>query len=299
MSPLSNMFLFVQKKTPRLWFYVILLVLFLSVEQSQAQPNIQPIRFGLTPAIVHDQYELLTAWQEYLQKKLGRPVELISRDSYRETIDLIKRGQLDFAWVSDYPYAYLEHLHYVRLLAIPLYKGRPYYCAYLIVPASDLTTRSLLQLKNKVFAYADPYSNTGYLAPRYQLQQAREDSTLFFRKTFFTWAHQKIVEAVASGLADGGSVDSFVWDTLSVIRPELTKQTRIAAKSPEYGFPPIVADNSVNKASYAAMQRVLLDMANDPEGARLLKRLNLDAFVKPDPKLYSTVYKMMHAVGDI
>jgi len=264
-----------------------------------AEQNVQSIRFGITPAIVHDQYELLEDFREYLQKKLQRPVEFVSRDSYRETIDLIKRKKLDFAWLSDYPYVYLENFKHVRLLSTPIFKGRPYYCAYLIVPASDLNTKSLLQLKGKVFAYADPYSNSGYLVPRFQLEQAGEKSSKFFRKTFYTWAHQRIIEAVAIGLADGGSVDSFVWDTMSVLQKELTDQTRIVSKSPDYGFPPIVASLPVDKSDYAAMQRVLLGMANDQEGARLLKRLQLDGFGPPAPGLYREVYEMMRATGEL
>lgn len=264
-----------------------------------AQDNSLPIRFGLTPASIHDQYRLLTDWREYLQKKLKRPVEFVSRDSYRETIDLIKQKKIDFAWVSDYPYVYLEDKRLARLLVTPLYQGRPYYCSYLIVPTSDLKTKSLLQLKGKIFAYADPYSNSGYLVPRYQLQLAGEDPNHFFRKTFFTWGHRRIAEAVAQGLVDAGSLDSFVWDTLSIIQPDITNQTRIVAKSPEYGFPPIVARRSVSSADSAVMQQVLLDMANDQEGAKLLKRMNLSGFVAGDAKLYDGVRKMMRAMVDL
>ncbi|MBU1690345.1 MAG: phosphate/phosphite/phosphonate ABC transporter substrate-binding protein [Gammaproteobacteria bacterium] len=263
-----------------------------------ANENTQPIRFGLTPAIIHNQYELLADWREYLQKKLRRPVEFVSRDSYRETIDLIRQQKIDFAWVSTYPYVYLEDKRLARLLVTPLYQGRPYYSFYLIVPSTDLETKSLLQLKGKIFAYADPYSTSGYLAPRYQLQQAGENPNRFFRKTFFTWGHQRIVDAVAQGLADAGSLDSFVWDTLSVIQPDLTHQTRIVAKSPEYGFPPVVARRSVSRADSAAMQQALLGMANDPEGAQLLKRLNLSGFAPGDAKLYDGIRKMMRTMAD-
>jgi phosphonate transport system substrate-binding protein len=264
----------------------------------RAEENTHPIRFGLTPAIIHNQYGLLTDWREYLQKKLRRPVEFISRDSYRETIDLIKQKKIDFAWVSDYPYIYLEDKRLARLLVTPLFHGRPYYCSYLIVPNADLETKSLLQLKGKLFAYADPYSNSGYLVPRYQLQQAGENPNHFFSKTFFTWGHRRIAEAVAQGLANGGSLDSFVWDTLSVIQPDLTRQTRIVEKSPEYGFPPIVASRSVNKLDAAAMQQTLLGMASDPEGARLLERLNLTGVAPGNARLYDGVRKMMRAMGE-
>jgi len=277
----------------------LMLALFLTSNMVWSAENIKPIRFGLTPAIIHNEYELLTDLREYLQKKLGRPLEFISRDSYRETIDLIKQQKIDFAWVSDYPYIYLEVKHLARLLVTPLYHGRPYYCSYLIVPNSDLETTSLLHLKGKLFAYADPYSNSGYLVPRYQLHQAGEDPNRFFSRTLFTWGHRKVAEAVAQGLVDAGSLDSFVWDTLAVMQPNLSKQTRIVAKSPEYGFPPIVVSHYVKEADSVAMQQVLLNMVKDPEGSKLLARLNLTGFIPGNAKLYDKVRIMMRTMNEL
>ena len=262
-----------------------------------AENSSPPIRFGITPAIVHDQYGVLDDWRVYLERKLQRKVEFISRDSYRETIDLVSQKKLDFAWVSTLPYVYLHRRNYARLLATPLYRGRPYYCAYFIVPATDNKTTSLLDLEGKVFAYADAYSNTGYLVPRSFLRQAGKDESNFFRKTFFTWSHRKVIVAISEGLADGGSIDSFVWDTLSVIHPELTSQTRIVAKSEEYGFPPIVVNVSVSQRDSATMRSVLIDMARDQDGSALLKRLNIDGFVPGDTKLYEKVARLQRSVS--
>jgi phosphonate transport system substrate-binding protein len=130
------------------------------------------------------------------------------------------------------------------------------------------------------------------------LQQLGEDPNNFFRKTLFTWGHRRVAEAVAQGLVDAGSLDSFVWDTLSVTQPSLSNQTRIVAKSPEYGFPPIVVSRHVNRSDAVAMQKVLLGMANDPEGAKLLKRMNLSGFAPGNSKLYDGVRKMMRAMDD-
>ncbi len=255
------------------------------------------LRVGMTPAFLNDQHSLLADWRIYLQEKLSTPIEFVQRDSYRETMDLLHLGKLDFAWVCDYPYVYLGNL--VRLLAVPLNQGRPYYRSYLIVGANDALRRNgMKDLKGAVFAFADPYSNTGYLAPRFRIRELGEDPATFFRRTFFTWSHRKVIEAVAKGFAEGGAVDSFVWDTLDKIKPELTQGTRIVERSPEYGFPPFIAHRSVSAEDYASMQRVLLDMPKDPTGAQLLHRLNLDGFVVGDRHMYDSVAKMMRAFGE-
>ncbi|MBI4984768.1 MAG: PhnD/SsuA/transferrin family substrate-binding protein [Rhodocyclales bacterium] len=257
----------------------------------------RPIRVGMTPAFLHDQHTLLADWRLYLQEKLGTPVEFVQRDSYRETMDLLHLGKLDFAWVCDYPYVYLGSL--VKLLAVPLNQGRPYYRSYLIVGADDFLRRSSMSdLKGAVFAFADPYSNTGYLAPRFRIRQLGGDPATFFRRTFFTWSHRKVIEAVAKGFAEAGAVDSFVWDTLNKLKPELTQGTRVIERSPEYGFPPFIAHRSVAAEDFARMQKVLLDMPKDPTGKHLLDRLNLDGFVVGDRRMYDSVADMMRVFGE-
>ncbi|HHH37979.1 MAG TPA: ABC transporter substrate-binding protein [Sedimenticola sp.] len=255
------------------------------------------VRFGMTPAFLHDQHSLLEDWRHYMTRRLGRRVEYTQRDSYRETMDLLRLNQLDYAWVCDYPYLHLRHL--LRLLAVPVYQGAPVYYSYLIVNASDRATQGIADLQGKLFAYADPYSNSGYLVPRYQIHLLGQDPEKFFRKTFFTWSHRKVVEAVANRLAHGGAVDSFVWDTLTELHPELTSRTRIVWKSPGYGFPPIVAQTrNVDEADFTEMQQLLLAMPDDHEGRDLLKRLNLDGFTVETPALYDNVAEMMRVFNE-
>jgi phosphonate transport system substrate-binding protein len=254
------------------------------------------LRVGMTPAFLHDQHNLLDEWREFMAASLKRPVEFVQRDSYRETMDLLRLEKLEFAWICDYPYLHLKQE--VKLLAVPLYQGRPYYRSYLIVRSDNMKTQSITDLAGSVFAYADPYSNTGYLAPRYEIRQAGHDPKSFFRKTFFTWSHRKVVEAVASGLAQGGAVDSYIWETLAIVEPTLTARTRVVWRSPEYGFPPFVSHRSVATADFNLMQRHLLDMTKSDAGRRLLAHLHLDGFTIGSPALYEGVAQMMRAFGE-
>lgn len=263
-----------------------------------ARAAAQTIRIGFTPAFVHDQHALLADWRRYMEKRLGLKVQIVQRDSYRETMDLLRLKQMDFAWVCDYPFLTLKDL--VRLMAVPLYKGQPLYRAYIIVPAGNGGDRvaSLKDLKDTVFAYADPLSNTGYLYPRYAITRLGEDPKTYFRKTFFTWSHKKVIEAVALGLAQGGSVDSYIWETVDRLDPALTRRTRIVQRSPDYGFPPFVAHRDIHPELFDKVQRFLLTMHQDPEGAALLKRINLDRFIAGDARLYDGVAEMMRAFGE-
>lgn len=260
----------------------------------EAQTN-AAVRIGLSPVFLDDQLSFLNDWRDFLQGRIGRAVRFVQRGSYREIMDLLLEEKLDFAWICGYPY--VRHKAKLRLLAVPVSGGRPQYQSYLIVPASDKQTGSVLDLRGKVFAYSDPDSNSGFLYPRYALVQLKENPDRFFSRTFFTWAHRKIVEAVGSNLAQGGAVDSYVWETLRIYHPDLTGRTRIVAKSPYFGHTPVVARKGVSAMEFAAMQEALLGMTHSPAGEALLKRLNLDGFVAGEDALFDGIANMMRALN--
>lgn len=249
---------------------------------------------GLTPVFLDDQAGFVKQWREYIARRLDRPVLFVQRGTYREIVELLRQDKLDFAWVCGFPY--VRHRGELKLLAVPLYLGRPLYQSYLIVPEADTRTRSIVDLRGKVFAFSDPDSNSGFLYPNYALLRLQENPASFFGRTFFTWSHRNVVEAVAAGLAQGGAVDGYVWETLRFHHPELVARTRVAQKSPEFGFPPFVARAHTPLRDFNAMQRVLVAMRDDPEGLVLLGKLNLNGFAPGEDKLFEGIAAMMRAV---
>ena len=244
-----------------------------------------PLLFGTTPVILDEQAEFLERWRIYLETRLRRPVRFVQRGSYREILVMLVGGKLDCAWLCGYPY--VRMMDRLDLVAVPVHAGRPLYRSYLIVPALDHATRSILDLRGKVFAFSDPDSNSGWLVPQVELKRAGVDTSAFFKKSIYTWGHRRVIEAVAAGLTQGGAVDGYIWDSLSRLHPELTGATRVAWRSPEYGFPPIVARRGAE--GMKALCHALLDMTRTPPGQALLARLNLDGFVPGDPSLFADI----------
>ena len=268
------------------WLFISILILSAS---ARAEGNERPVRIGLPLSIFHKQFALVADWQQYLQIKLNRPVEFINGGKFTDSIVQLHMEKLDFAWVTDYPNDLIGFQ--ARLLAVPLYKGRPYISSYLIVPASDTQTTSFLQLKGTVLALADPTSNS-HIERSYGLLVAGEDPRQFFHKVFFTHSHLESIDSVILGLANAAEVDNYIWDGLAKVHPELTAQTRIVTQSQEFGAPPLVANHFVSKKEFALMQGVLIGMAQDPEGLKLLKRMNFDGFIPADAKLYERLVQI-------
>lgn len=255
-----------------------------------AAADTPPLRVGLTPVFLDDQVSFLARWRVWLERRLKRTVVFVQRGNYREVVDLVRSGKIDFAWICGYPY--VRHRRELRLVAVPLWRGRPYYQSYLIVPAADRKTAGLADLRGKVFAYSDPDSNSGFLYPQYRLTTQGENPATFFSRSFFTWAHRKVVEAVGVGLADGGAVDGYVWETLAEFHPRLTGATRVIERSPDLGHPPFVARPDIPASELQQFRAALLGMPTDAEGAELLRLLRLDGFVAGQPAWFGEIERM-------
>ena len=133
---------------------------------AHAEARDPPLKFGVTAVILQDQSEFLALWESHLESRLDRDVEFVQRGSYAEVSELLSTGEIDIAWVCGAPF--VRHRTRWRLLAVPVFEGRPLYRSYLIVRASDPNRRSYADLDGSVFAYSDPDSNSGYLVPQYE-----------------------------------------------------------------------------------------------------------------------------------
>ena len=251
----------------------------------------EPLSIGTTPVFLDDDVAFLRDWQTYLQRELGRPVVFVQRRSYREVSELLLAEKLDSAWICGYPY--VRYRDRMRLLAVPTYEGEPLYRSYVIVPSSDQQTNSIADLGGKIYAFSDPDSNSGWLVPNSQLFRLGKDAASFFRKSFYTWGHRRVVDAVAVGLAQGGSVDGYVWETLKLHHPELTQQTRVAHRSVKYGFPPFVTRSQLPAADFKQLQDVLVAMKDNPAGKGLLAKLNLDGFQVAPESVFASIGENM------
>ena len=259
--------------------------------KSRAQPM---LRIGLTAVFLDDEIRFLLRWRAYLEQRLARKVEFVQRGRYRETVELLREGHLDAAWICGFPY--VRFRSELRLLAVPLFEGKPLYRSYLIVPAADSTTRSILDLRGKVFAFSDPDSNSGFLYPSYVLRTSQGRPETFFKRAFFTWAHRKVVDAVSTRLAHGGSVDGYVWETLRLAPGRLTEGTRVVSKSPEFGHPPIVVRANLAPELARDLRDAFTGMTKDTEGRALLASLNLDGFAPGNERLFDSIEAMWRIV---
>ena len=256
------------------------------------------LRIGLTAVILADQAAFLARWAEYLSQRLDARVSFVSRDQYQAVHDLLFNGQIDAAWTCGYPYVRFQSQ--LQLLAVPLYQGQPLYQAYLIRPREGATVgnaavRGWADMRDKVFAYSDPLSNSGWLVAQGELA-AVDIGQKDLKRTFFAHGHRNVSEAVASRLADAGSIDGYVWETMRLQGMPGAMQTEVIWKSRPHGFPPLVTATHSGPLKIEALRRSLLGMRNDETGRGLLKALNLDGFIAGQPGIFDSIRQLARSV---
>lgn len=256
-----------------------------------------PLRFGLTPVFLTSDIELLAKLKNYLSRQTGREVQLVQRRTYEEITSLLLSGQLTAAWICGYPL--VQYQEQLALVAVPLWNEQPLYSSYLIVP-SGRGASSINDLRGDLHAFSDPNSNSGYLVTAALLAEKGLRPEGFFRETIFTYGHRNVVRAVASGLAQSGSVDGYVWEVMASIEPDLTNRTKVMLKSELLGFPPVACLASQAASSdVTAIRSALLAMREDPEGRSVLSLLRLDGFAEEPPELYAPIAAKMRLVRSL
>lgn len=252
------------------------------------------IRIGLTAVILADQLAFLSRWRDYLSARIGRPVSFVVRESYQSILDLLFARQLNAAWICGYPY--VRDRARLKLLAVPLYEGAPTYQSYLIRHRmGGEKIQDWSDLKQRVLAYSDPLSNSGWLVPQAKLRAAGLSPQDLLR-SFFAHSHRNVAEAVATRLADAGCIDGYVWETMRLQKMAAVDNTEVIWKSEHYGFPPLVVRATEDSLLARRLGEVLLMMHSDAQGQSLLNALNLNGFITASPALFDSIEKLASSV---
>ena len=261
-----------------------------------AAPRSAPLRIAV--AAVLSPKETLVSYRSlltYMGDSLDRPVELVQRQTYAETNDLLRSGEVELAFVCGGAFVQGEHDFGMELLVLPQVRGQTTYESYIIVP-QDSPAQSLADLRGKVFAFTDPLSNSGRLVPSYMLLSMGELPEKFFARSIYTYGHDNSIKAVAARLVDGAAVDSLVYEYTIAKNSQYLASTRIIYRSPEYGNPPVVVNPKLDPMLKDQLRNLLLNLDQSEAGRAVLSDLLVDRFLPPDPKAYDGIREIAAAV---
>lgn len=263
------------------------------VPSSLAPP---PLRIAvaaiLSPQRTLHVYNVLAA---YLEERLNRPVEWFQQGTYAETNELLRNRAVDLAFICTGAYVRGQNEFAVELLVVPEIHGHTTYRSYIIVPA-DSPTQRWEDLRGKVFAFTDPLSLSGYMAPLYLLHSAGETPDRFFARTLFTYSHDSSIKAVAERWVDGAAVDHLVYEALRVQAPYYGQRTRVIWESEPFGTPPVVVPAALDPDLKEPLRKIFLEMHTNPDGREVLALLGVDRFVPPDDRVYDSARRVVQTI---
>lgn len=279
-----------------LGIFMFLFFMFWPAHKSLSEElGISELRVGITAVTVKKELELNRKLFSLIGKKLGLPTKILYTKTYNDMSILLKNGAVDIAFVCGLPYA-LDHDEFgLELLAAPVFNKRPLYQSYLIVNSKS-PIKSLEELKGKVFTFSDPMSNSGSLVPTYNLSLMGETPDSFYKKYFFSYSHANSIEAVAENLADGANVDSYVYELVKTLNPELAAKTRVIEKSAYMPITPLVMTRGLPDNLKRRMKEVFFSLHEQPDGQEMLKSLLLDKFVEVKDSDYNSIREMYRSV---
>ena len=264
-------------------------------QPSQAPPLRVAVAAMISPKETFDLYRQLLA---YLGRKLGKDLEFVQRKTYAEIDELLKKGEIDLAFICSGPYVAGREKFGFDPLAVPEVHGSHFYRSYLIVN-KDSHYHHLEELKGHTFAFTDPDSNTGKLVPTYWLAEMQERPETFFSHIVYTYSHDNSIMAVARNLVDGATVDGLIWEFYQEKNPVFTSRTRVIKKSEPYGIPPLVASKNLPVESKEHIRKILLSMHQDPEGQKILTELMIDRFIPVKGEWYENLKQMQRQVEGV
>ncbi|MHB8843160.1 MAG: substrate-binding domain-containing protein [Nitrospirota bacterium] len=228
---------------------------------------------------------------DYIGEQIGMGVEFVDRENYAEINELVRNGNADVAFVCGGPYVDGHRAFGMELLAAPQAYGKTVYHSYIIVP-KDSPAENFRHLRGKSFAFTDPLSNSGKLAPTYMLARMGETPDSFFKKVIYTRTHDKSIKSVAQKIVDAAAVDSLIWEYENRTNPEFTSKTKIIERSPAYGIPPVVVRKDLAPTLKERLQQVFLNAHEDEKGRVILNGMMIDRFVRIEDSAYNSIREM-------
>ena len=259
----------------------------------------KPLRIALGTGI-SPQSNIEYYWEliKLIESKVGQKVEVIQKENYADIINLLSMDLVDIAFVCSSSYVIAnEESKVVDLLAIPRIDGEYEYYSYIIVRAND-GIKNFDDLKGKVFAFSDPLSTSGFFYPSYRLKELGFTADSYFSDYFYTLCHDKSIDAVVKGLADGAAVDSTVYTKIVRDNSDLIQDISVIEKSPKFLNSPMVVRSNLDIKLKNKITNILLELNKDPEAMKVFKKYGIDEFVTvlPDDKSYESVKELIAKV---
>jgi len=195
---------------------------------------------------------------DFLQKKLGLPIEFVFCEDYGQILDKFTAGAIDLAYLGPLPYVALraQDPQAEPLLHFKEANGQPRYtCAVIALADAHLNLRALADRR---IALTQPLSTCGYLAVEGLLRQ--QGGSLAQNSYRYLDKHDAVALAVVRGEFDAGGAKT------AIVKKYAHLGLSVVAETPPFpGFGLIANRATLPEHAIKATQDALTRL--DPAGA--------------------------------
>lgn len=257
------------------------------------------VLIGLVPEVnIFKQKARFTLLGEYLTRKVGVPVRFTILPRYDGALEGFDAERMDGAFLGSFTGAVAVE----RLGAVPIARpvnpdGTSTYHGYLFV-RKDAGIHAPEAMRGKRMAYVDRATTAGYVFPLAWLRERGvHPDRGFFGETWFAGSHDAAIQAVLERKADVGVAKDTVYDRVRRENLRVDQELLILASSPPMPSNALCVRRDLEQGLREALRRALLDLADDPDGPRVLEQFGALRFVEAAPSDYAPVVDLARKAG--
>lgn len=242
---------------------------------------------GLIPAedpkAMVDKYTPMKNW---LEKEIGRCIELFTATDYTGVIEAMRAKKIDFAWFGPFSYVLAHERAGAEAFAVGVdKKGKTTYHSYLVATpeaAQKLGISNPLEgeagmktlseklnnhKKKFTFTFTDTASTSGYAVPRYFMYKADIDPDKVFKKVGFIGTHDAAALVVKNKIIDLASIYDEAYHTLLDKKKITSDSVVIIWKSPAIPGEPFAYRRDLDEVTKAKLRNAIVKVPVDLTGS--------------------------------
>jgi len=198
----------------------------------------------------------------YLEKQLGKKIELVVTTDYSSMIEAMRHGRLDLGYFGPLSYVLAKSKSDIEAFACLSESGNTTYNSVIIANA-NAGINSLEDIAGKDMAYGDTASTSSHLIPKSMLAEKGLINARDYNEHFLG-AHDAVALTVQNGKAQAGGLSKIIFETLvekGMIDPTKVKVIAVSKPFPQY---PWAMRSNLDPELKKRIRSAFLDM-KDPE----------------------------------
>lgn len=262
----------------------VLLAAVCSIGHASSNPDPETLKVALLPdenasTVIKNNKPL----EIYLEKELGKKIELVVTTDYSSMIEAMRHGRIDMAYFGPLSYVLAKQKSDIEPFAAMKQKGSTTYQSVLITNTGAGIAK-ISDIVNKNVAYGDKASTSSHLIPKSILAENGLKAGENYRE-HFAGAHDAVAMAVQNGHAQAGGLSKPIFESLvqrGLVDPNKVK---VLAESKPYPQYPWTMRSNLKPELKEKIRAAFLNL-KDPE---VLKPFKADGFGPISDKDYDVV----------